>query len=871
MPGTSLLGINYAASVKKGTKLKIILVNQAHPNFGGPGGAERSVKSLAEGLAQRDHEVISVSMAPKAIIEHMSMSGIHSEHRISGVRTILLGKVSGSATEVEMMTSIVARERPDLVHTNTFWHNRDLWPEVDKLGVPIVHTLREYKLLCSDNMFKNDRTCTSLCETCTMSAKVSRARSKLVSSVVGISRYTLDRHLSFDLFDGVTSRHVVHNSVSGNPSADFRSEPGAGPLRLGYLGRIHPTKGVGSLIDAVLERTDGKVVLSLAGELQDEELARKVTHAQGDPRISYLGFVEPGELFSQIDVLVVPSAWPEPFGRIVVEAYLHGIPVLAASSGGLPELVVQGKTGWIYGDGKQTLGEVIEAISQDARRPATMREACLEAAQAFRPSVIAEQYEAVYNQTLASKEKSTKAAKPARVRKLFWPAASKPRSDQGPPPTKVLVVTGEFPKLSETFVLNHITGLIDEGVDVTIFAERPGAADQWHADVDKYRLMERCLWYGMPNSLKPARDYLNENSKKIQREIGKLLEGATLVGMPPPLDALARTMVEEQVRTDVKLRLFHAAEVLNRAQKSFDVAHCHFGHRGLFAAELKRMGVLNSKIVVSFHGIDLTEHLRKEGVHVYDRLRDEADAILPISNFFRERLLKLGFSPRRTTVHHVGVDCSKFAFRPRTKAQGESIGLLTVGRLVPKKGVEFALRALGVLKQRGQLSQFHYDIIGDGPEREALVALCAKLGLNEAVTFHGGMDHGKIAEWMQQSDLFLAPSVTAANGDMEGIPTTIMEAMASGMPIVTTDHSGISELVQDSVSGFLCRERDFDKLADRLRFLSNNRELWPEFGREGRRTVEADFNIRSQNLRVIQRYNELLGKGAELRPVKLAV
>jgi colanic acid/amylovoran biosynthesis glycosyltransferase len=219
----------------------------------------------------------------------------------------------------------------------------------------------------------------------------------------------------------------------------------------------------------------------------------------------------------------------------------------------------------------------------------------------------------------------------------------------------------------------------------------------------------------------------------------------------------------------------------------------------------------------------------------------------------------------------VGVDTSKFALRPRTKPQGETIGLLTVGRLVPKKGVEFALRALGVLKQRGQLSQFRYDIIGDGPEREALVALCAKLGLNEAVTFHGGMDHGKIAEWMQKSDLFLAPSVTAANGDMEGIPTTIMEAMASGMPIVTTDHSGISELVQDSVSGFLCRERDFDKLADRLRFLSNNRELWPEFGREGRRTVEADFNIRSQNLRVIQRYNELLGKGAELRPVKLAV
>jgi colanic acid/amylovoran biosynthesis glycosyltransferase len=106
---------------------------------------------------------------------------------------------------------------------------------------------------------------------------------------------------------------------------------------------------------------------------------------------------------------------------------------------------------------------------------------------------------------------------------------------------------------------------------------------------------------------------------------------------------------------------------------------------------------------------------------------------------------------------------------------------------------------------------------------------------------------------------------------MEGIPTTIMEAMASGMPVITTDHSGISELVQDGVSGFLCRERDFEKLAERLRFLSQNRELWPEFGREGRKTVEAEFNIRVQNQRVLQRYRELLGLDGAQTILKKAV
>ncbi|MEX2375326.1 MAG: glycosyltransferase [Dehalococcoidia bacterium] len=836
--------------------MKIILTNQAHPNFGGPGGAERSVKSLAEGLAHRGHDVISLAMAPKAQTEHLSVSGIHSEHRISGVKTILLGKVSGSATEVEMMTSIIERERPDVVHTNTFWHNTDLWREVARLGIPIVHSLREYKLLCASNMYKDDKICAELCEACQLPGRVNRVRSELVSAVVGISRYVLDRHLQLGLFKGVANRTVIHNSVSGRAPEGFSPQPTNGPLRLGYLGRIHPTKGVASLMDAILNRTDDHVRLLLAGEVQAEDMAHRISQANGDPRFEYLGFVDPSELFAQIDALVVPSAWPEPFGRIVVEAYLHGIPVLAANRGGLPELIRTGETGWTFGEGGPSLEVAIETILGERQTLADMHDACLRAADNYRPSVIAEQYERTYQQAVD-------AARPAPARvvagfreRLFHNAIGKTTKRRRSLPT-VLVVTGEFPKLSETFVINHITGLIDEGAEVTVFAERPGAADQWHVDVDKYGLMNRCLWYGMPNSLKHARDYLTAGSRDIQRSLAKLMEGATLIGMPPPLDELARLLGDEQARTEVKLRLFHAAEVLNRAQKSFDIVHCHFGHRGLFAAELKKMGVLEGKIAVSFHGIDLTEHLHKGGVHVYDRLRGEADALLPISNFFRERLLKLGFSPRRTHVHHVGVSCEKFAFQARFRPEGEAVRLLTVGRLVPKKGVEYVLRALGLLKQKGRLKLFHYDIVGDGPERKTLEALCEKLGLKDHVTFHGGLSHEKVADWMRSADLFISPSVTAANGDMEGIPTTIMEAMASGMPVVSTIHSGIPELVQDGESGFLCRERDFEQLAEKIRFLCQNRELWAEIGREGRKTVEAEFNIRTQNARVLRLYDEL--------------
>ncbi len=424
-------------------------------------------------------------------------------------------------------------------------------------------------------------------------------------------------------------------------------------------------------------------------------------------------------------------------------------------------------------------------------------------------------------------------------------------------PPRVLVVTGEFPKLSETFVVNHLSRLVATGVDLTIFAERRGGPDQWHADVDRYRLLDRCLWYGISPELQPARDYLCQSARTIEKELAGLLQACSVMNMPPPLDSLARQLMQEQARTDLKMRLFHAAEVLVASGKEFDVVHCHFGHRGLFAAQLKNMKVLTGEIVVSFHGIDMTEHVRRKGTHVYDDLKSHCARYLPISNFFRERLLRLGLSPRQTTVHHVGIDCDQFRFAPRAPVPGRPVRLLTVGRLVAKKGVEYAIRAFGTLDKRGLAAGLRYDIIGDGSERAALEKLTAELRIADRVTFHGSATHEEVAAMMGRSDIFLAPSVTAPDGDMEGIPTTIMEAMASGMPVISTRHSGIPELVKDKEAGLLCNERDFEALASAIHFLASNGELWPEFGRAGRNLVEREFNIAVQNARLIEIYNEL--------------
>ncbi|MGH6923307.1 MAG: glycosyltransferase [Propylenella sp.] len=841
--------------------MKIALVNQAHPSFGGPGGAERSVKSLAEALARRGHDVVSLSMAPKAMTEHMSENGIHSELNISRVRTVLFGKVAARPTEPDLMAQFIARNAPDVVHTNTFWHNTELWKNVSRINIPIVHTLRELKLACSKNMFNDEENCPRICQECKLTAQLNRSRSALVTSVVGISDFILRRHLDLGFFVDATVQAVVPNAHAMGLRPASREAAPESPLRLGFLGRLHPTKGIDRLIDAVAARPDDRVRLIIAGEVQDAEISRRLARVEGDPRIEYLGFVQPAELFAECDALVVPSRWHEPFGRVVVESFAHGVPVLAAAMGGLPELIADGATGWTFDWDTGGIESGVEAVLRDRAKLPEMRAQCLEAARRYEAPRIAEEYERVYASTLAAhrarhgqgERRVARAAKPGPVHWIMS-LGRQPRANR----LRVLVVTGLFPKLTETFVVNHIAGLIENGVEVTILAERLGGPEEWHADVDKFGLVERCLWYGIPRSLENARSFLSRTSDDIRKEISGLLEATSVISVPPPFQDLAHALLDEQMRIAVKLRLFHAAQVLAGAGRSFDVVHCHFGHRGLLAADLARMGVLPGQIVVNFHGIDLTEHIRRHGLKVYDPLKPKCAMALPVSNLFRERLLHLGFSPAKTRVHHVGIDCARFRFAPRAAPSEGPVRLLTVGRLVEKKGLQFALRALAVHKERNPYSAVRYDIIGDGPDRKTLEQLAGKLAIADRVTFHGSMPHSEIDAWMRKAHIYVAPSVTAANGDMEGIPTTLMEAMASGLPVVASDHSGISELVSDKESGLLAPERNYKDLADRLQMLISNPEIWGEFGREGRAVVEREFNIRTQNARLVDWYRELV-------------
>jgi colanic acid/amylovoran biosynthesis glycosyltransferase len=198
----------------------------------------------------------------------------------------------------------------------------------------------------------------------------------------------------------------------------------------------------------------------------------------------------------------------------------------------------------------------------------------------------------------------------------------------------------------------------------------------------------------------------------------------------------------------------------------------------------------------------------------------------------------------------MGIDCSLNAFKADRKLGAEPPRLISVGRLIEKKAHLFTLRALAQLRERRPDIDFRFDIVGEGPDEAALKAEAARLKLMDRVTFHGALPHDRTLALLNAASVFVLPSVTAANGDMEGIPVSIMEAMAQGLLVISTFHSGIPELVEPGKEGILVPERDEAALSQKIEWALTHAECWPEFAKSARRKVELEFNRERLNRRL---------------------
>lgn len=410
---------------------------------------------------------------------------------------------------------------------------------------------------------------------------------------------------------------------------------------------------------------------------------------------------------------------------------------------------------------------------------------------------------------------------------------------------RVAFFVSAFPVVSETFILNQITGLIDRGHEVDIYAKSARPLDVVHPEVEAYRLLDRVT-------------YLNEIPKSGWERVLyllALLRESGLLKRPAWWIRLFRVLLLSE-NGALLSKLGQLTLVVKQLKEGpYDIIHAQYGTLGRRLIPLKETGVLPAHHITSFRGHDVTQHATHEP-GFYDELFAKGDLFLPVSESLKQKIISRGCDEKKISVLHSGINCNRFPFRPRTLSKGEPVRILTIARLVEMKGVAYGIEAVARLVESGR--EICYQIAGDGTLRPELEQQIEMLGMGGNVHLLGWKDHRELARLMEQAHILLAPSITATNGEQEGIPNVVKEAMAMGLPVVSTYHSGIPELVEDGVSGYLAPERDVKALSSSLAKLIDRPDCWPEMGMAGRKKVEAEFNMERLNDKLVALYRSLI-------------
>ena len=289
--------------------------------------------------------------------------------------------------------------------------------------------------------------------------------------------------------------------------------------------------------------------------------------------------------------------------------------------------------------------------------------------------------------------------------------------------------------------------------------------------------------------------------------------------------------------------------------------HAHFGIDGVYALVLAKR--LNIPLITTFHGFDATLStpalLSSPAWMNYPLFRHQlarqGDLFLCVSSYVRDRVVAMGFPPERTRVHYIGVDCQ--AIQPRTPNE-ETDTILHVARLVEMKGTQYLIRAFATLAQRYPHTSLV--IIGDGPLRRSLGALARSLGLGRRVEFLGALPHAQALAWMRKAAMLVLPSVKTGTGRIEGLGMVLLEAAATGIPVVASNVGGIQEGVVDGQTGFLVPGRDAEALCRRMGELLDRPDTRRRMGADARAFVLRQFDIGRQTEILEDLYDAVLSK-----------
>ncbi|MCZ8528426.1 glycosyltransferase [Alteromonas sp. PRIM-21] len=387
---------------------------------------------------------------------------------------------------------------------------------------------------------------------------------------------------------------------------------------------------------------------------------------------------------------------------------------------------------------------------------------------------------------------------------------------------KVYFFVRTFPVLSQTFVLNQVKDLKDEGLDVHVLAVNP----------------------------------INDTSSVLSSIFGREVNEKVTSILPEPhsreswflmlLGALFCACAKRRwpiiglaCRLVRKKNFFSAKDLLCLAwhlrNKNIVMENCiaHFGSNGVVLDYLRKAKLIDCEnLFTVFHGYEISRYDQlKLWQEEYGKL---GGRLLPISEHWAESLVNFGANKSSIEVVHMGVDVDTFSFSD--KELSSPLQVLSVARATEKKGLKYAIEAI----LNSELDA-HLTLIGDGRLLPSLKVLVKQHPNKSRVTFLGACPPERVSSELKKTDLFLLPSVQDSMGDKEGIPVSLMEAMASGVIVLSTIHSGIPELIDDGVSGFLVPERDALAIQEKMKEIVKNPEL-SLIRKNARAKVDNEFN-----------------------------
>jgi colanic acid/amylovoran biosynthesis glycosyltransferase len=290
-------------------------------------------------------------------------------------------------------------------------------------------------------------------------------------------------------------------------------------------------------------------------------------------------------------------------------------------------------------------------------------------------------------------------------------------------------------------------------------------------------------------------------------------------------------------------------QVLNETKAQ--LLHIYFGHIAVLLQPLIRQWQKPS--LVSFHGADVLVDMNKPA---YRRATVEmlslVKRVLVRSDSLRQAVIDLGCAPEKIEIQRAGIPLADFPSRERSIPGDGQWRLLQAGRLIEKKGLKTTLRAFA--RFRKEFPGARLSIAGEGPQLEELQSLARELQIDGAVDFAGFVSQEELRELLYSSHIFLHPSETGRDGNQEGVPNSMLEAMASGLPVFATRHGGIPEAIENKVSGILVNEHDDCALGDALIDCAKDSARLVAMGRAASESVAKNFNQTEQTRRLEEIY-----------------